>query len=130
MLQEICRRKRVKAVVLNVHITDSRQIKKVNRKYLNSTRDTDVISFDLSDSFEPLRHFDLIVNAEMAQKKADRFGHKFESELALYVIHGLLHNLGYDDIEPEKAKKMHRMEDKILIEFGYGAAYSRGRART
>ena len=56
-----------------------------------------------------------------------RRGHDAEAELALYVVHGLLHNIGYDDLTEADARKMHGMEDEILECFGYGTVYnSRG----
>ena len=46
------------------------------------------------------RIFDLIVNGELAAREAARRGHGAEAELALYITHGLLHNLGFNDATP------------------------------
>ena len=69
--------------------------------------------------------FDIAVNAEMAQRQAQVAGHSAESELALYFLHGLLHNLGFDDATNEQASKMHKTEDEILEKFGYGVVYNK-----
>ena len=37
--------------------------------------------------------------------------------------HGLLHQLGFDDLQPEQARRMHREEDAILQDAGYGKVY-------
>ncbi len=47
--------------------------------------------------------------------------------MALYITHGLLHNLGFDDADPEQARRMHAAEDEILQDFGYGLVYNRDR---
>ncbi len=61
----------------------------------------------------------------MALRQADLRGHSSQAELALYITHGLLHNLGFDDSTEDKAKKMHDMEDKILQQLGYGLVYNK-----
>jgi rRNA maturation RNase YbeY len=86
---------------------------------------TDVISFDLSESDDELRTFDIIVNADQAQRQADQRDHSQLAELALYVTHGMLHNLGFDDATEELSQKMHSMEDQILQKTGFGVVYKK-----
>jgi probable rRNA maturation factor len=113
--------------IVSIAIVDDAQIRKLNRKFLNRKSTTDCLSFDLSDSQCPKspRTFELIVNGQMAVRQASLRGHSPEAELALYITHGLLHNLGFDDSTDKKAKKMHDMEDKILQQLGYGLVYNK-----
>jgi probable rRNA maturation factor len=67
---------------------------------------------------------ELIVNGEMAVRQANLRGHSSEAELALYITHGLLHHLGFDDSTESQARKMHDMEDEILQQLGYGLVYN------
>jgi probable rRNA maturation factor len=85
------------------------------------------LSFDLSDerSRTAAKTFELVVNGERAAKEASARGHSTEAEMALYIVHGLLHNFGFDDSTKVKAKKMHETEDEILREFGYGLIYNK-----
>jgi probable rRNA maturation factor len=106
-----------------VSITDDKGITAINKKYLGHKGSTDVISFDLSDEKGP-RVFDITVNAQCAARQACKRGHSGESELALYVIHGLLHCLGYDDLKAKDAAAMHAREDEILEAHGYGRTYA------
>ena len=62
---------------------------------------------------------------ESAVKEAKLRGHSSEAELALYITHGLLHNLGFDDSQRTKAKKMHKTEDEILQQLGFGLVYNK-----
>ncbi len=111
------------ATVVSIAIVGDAEIRKMNKRFLNRNRSTDVISFDLSDEKDK-KLFELVVNGEMAVRQAKQRGHSCEAELALYVTHGLLHNLGFDDTTQKRAKKMHEAEDKILQELGYGLVYN------
>lgn len=97
---------------------------KSNKRAIKCNSATDCLSFDLSDDMNSAKLFELVVNAEKAVKEASLRGHSSEAELALYVTHGLLHQLGFDDSTPDQAKKMHDTEDKILQQFGYGLVYN------
>jgi len=110
---------------ISIAIVDDSEIRKLNKKFLNSKAATDCLSFDLSDDEKGLKIFDLVVNGEMAVRQANLRGHSSEAELALYITHGLLHNLGFDDSGQKQARKMHETEDEILQEFGYGMVYNK-----
>jgi len=110
---------------ISIAIVDDNEIRKLNREFLNSKAATDCLSFDLSDDKKGPKIFDLVVNGEMAVRQANQRGHSSEAELALYITHGLLHNLGFDDSTQNRARKMHEIEDKILQEFGYGMVYNK-----
>jgi len=102
---------------------DESEIKRANKQFLNRNVSTDCLSFDLSEEANK-KAFELIVNAEKAVKEAALRGHSAEAELALYVTHGLLHNLGFNDSTNSKAKEMHDTEDEILQQHGYGFVYN------
>jgi len=110
---------------ISIAIAGDNEIRELNREFLNSKATTDCLSFDLSDDDKGLKIFDLVVNGEMAVRQANERGHSNEAELALYITHGLLHNLGFDDSAKSQARKMHETEDEILQEFGYGIVYNK-----
>ncbi len=126
LVDGICHRFGVKKATINVGIVGDSEITRLNRRFLNHRGTTDCLSFDLSDKSArrggPV--FDLIVNGEMARRQATRRGHATAAELALYVTHTLLHQLGFDDLDEKSAARMHRAEDEILQYFGYGAVYN------
>jgi len=134
--------------VVSVAIVDDAEMKRLNKQFLRHNATTDCLSFNLSDDQTPLpklkvhqqkvkstlepgrsspKIFELVVNGEMAVKEANLRGHCGEAELALYITHGLLHNLGFDDSTKAQAKKMHDTEDEILQQFGYGLVYNKGK---
>ena len=115
---------------VSIAIVDDDEITKLNKRFRNHDNTTDCISFNLSDDEHPAdsngnytRVFELIVNGQMAVRQSEQRGHSPEAELALYVTHGMLHNLGFDDATESQAAKMHHTEDDILDQLGYGAVY-------
>jgi len=57
---------------------------------------------------------EVIVSAETAAREAGLRRKTPEKELDLYVVHGLLHLLGYDDASPGKARVMRHREKELL----------------
>jgi probable rRNA maturation factor len=125
LVKAVCNRFKLSKATVSIAIVDDAESARVNAEFLNSNSPTDCISFDLSDNDKDVpKTFDLVVNAERAVKEAGLRGHSGEAELALYITHGLLHNLGFDDSTPERAKKMHDTEDEILQQQGFGLVYN------
>jgi probable rRNA maturation factor len=126
LVKVICNRFKLSKATISIAIVDDAQIRKVNKQFLNKDRPTDCLSFNLSDKKKnSLKSFELVVNGEMAVKEANLRGHSSEAELALYITHGLLHNLGFDDSTQDHARKMHDTENEILQQLGYGPVYNR-----
>ena len=127
LIKIICSRFKISKATVSVSIVDDVQIRKINRRFLGHRGTTDCISFDSSDSSKvsPMKVFDMVVNGEMAIRQARQRGHSCEAELALYITHGLLHNAGFNDSRPKDAQKMHKIEDEILQQFGYGSVYNK-----
>jgi len=115
---------------ISIAIVDRKEMLQINKHFLNRSTDTDVISFDLSDGKKSAgkranqKFFELVVSGEKAVKEAQKRAHSSQAELALYITHGLLHHLGFDDSKPENAKKMHETEDEILQQQGFGVVYN------
>jgi probable rRNA maturation factor len=127
LVRAVCKRFRLKNADIDIAIVGNRRIRKLNIEFLGHTNFTDCLSFDLSQSKNSRRLFELVVNGEKAKSEAARRGHPAQAELALYITHGLLHNLGFDDLQPKKANKMHLLEDEILRQQGFGLVYDKKR---
>jgi probable rRNA maturation factor len=111
---------------ISIAIIDDAGFRELNSRYLGRKSTSDCLSFDLSDEkSDSYQLFEIVANGEVAVKQANLRGHPPEAELALYVTHGLLHNLGLDDSTEGKAKKMHNIEDEILQQHGYGIVYNK-----
>jgi len=116
---------------LSIVLTDNRHIRDLNREYLGRNGVTDVISFPLEDLDWPGGHCsnsgingEIIASAELAVQQAQTTNTDPRAELMLYLVHGLLHLMGYDDRKPEQARQMHAREDALLEDLGFGCVYA------
>ncbi len=103
---------------LSFAFVDNNEIKKLNKRYFDSDEVTDVIAFPLSNHKNVISG-EIIVSVETAVDTAGKGRINIEGEILLYVVHGLLHLLGYSDDTREDSKIMHDMESKILKDLGY-----------
>jgi len=128
LVRAICSRFKLSKATVSIAIVGDAEIRKASKQFANRNTATDCLSFDLSDDDAgPAKSFELMVNAERAVKEARLRGHSSEAELALYITHGLLHNLGFDDSTRSRAKKMHDTEDEILQQLGFGLVYNKNK---
>lgn len=110
------------SATVSVAVVDDPTIHRLNRRYLDHDDATDVLSFVLEQSERRLEG-EVIVSAERALAVASEYGWPPEDELLLYVIHGALHLVGYDDSTPGRRAVMRRHERACLARFGLEASY-------
>ena len=103
---------------LSIAFVDNDEIKKLNKRYFNSNDVTDVIAFPLNNHNNALNG-EIVVSVETAVDTAGKRSIDIEGEIILYVVHGLLHLLGYGDGNRDDAKIMHGKESMILKTLGY-----------
>src|SRR3989338_548126 len=103
-----------------LHFIDKNRVKKINKTFLGHNFVTDVISFAYNNSsLENNISGEIIISVEMAVKLAQKLKCTIEGEIALYLVHGLLHLLGYNDKLKRDARKMHQREKELLSMYGY-----------
>jgi len=130
VVRRVIKEERRSAKSLSIVLTDNRHIRDLNREYLGHDALTDVISFPLEDLDWPTGHTngglngEIIASAELAQQQAQTTNTDPQAELMLYLVHGLLHLMGYDDRTPHDAKRMHEREDTLLEAFGFTCVYA------
>ena len=98
---------------LGVVLADNGVINALNHEFLGHDFVTDVISFPI-ECFDTHLEGELVVSAEVAKERHEEFGWDDESELMLYLIHGTLHQVGYDDQTEDDAQRMHHKEVMYL----------------
>ena len=114
----------VERAEVSIALVDNETIRAINSRHLGHDFATDVISFTLSDPGDSELSGELIVSAEMAVEMAGRDGIEPFTELVLYVIHGLLHLLGLDDLTPPGAAEMRLREGELLAAEGLSHPFS------
>jgi probable rRNA maturation factor len=103
---------------ISLAFVDNATIHVLNKRYLDHDEPTDVLSFPLSDPSAKKLAGELVLGVEVAKERAEELGHAIDVELALYVIHGLLHLCGYDDKSPTTERAMRERERHYLNTFG------------
>jgi probable rRNA maturation factor len=101
---------------ISLAFVDNPAIHQLNRRYLGHDEPTDILTFPLSEPGAKKLAGELVISAEMALAQAQERGHDVQAELALYVIHGLLHLCGYDDAELLAVQAMRQRERHYLLQ--------------
>jgi probable rRNA maturation factor len=89
---------------VEVAVVSDRLIARLHEQFMGVPGATDVITFE---------HGEIVLSADTAKREAAEHGHRVAEEMALYVVHGLLHLNGYDDREPGARARMHRVQERI-----------------
>jgi probable rRNA maturation factor len=113
---------------LSVLLTSDRAVRALNRRWRGVDRSTDVLSFPLSEppGMGPVLG-DVVLSMDTAARRARAEGRQLAEELERYLVHGLLHLLGYDHDSPREARRMARREEDLVRAEGLvGAALRRG----
>ncbi len=89
-------------------------MKALNKKYLGHNYTTDVLTFDWKDK-KSLSAFEgeIIICTQTAKRNAADYDASVESEILLYMIHGILHLCGFDDKSLAQVKRMRAKEKKL-----------------
>ena len=100
---------------LGIHLVNAVEMARVNFTYLQHEGSTDVITFDHSEPSPsaPL-HGELYICLDDAVAQAREFRSTWASELTRYVIHGILHLRGHDDLQAAARRRMKREENRLL----------------
>jgi len=114
---------------VSIVFTSDEVIAAYNRRFMERDGPTDVLAFPLErlqpgtipdrpPDAPPLVLGDVVIAPGRVAAQAERLGTTFESEMALMVVHGLLHLLGYDHVDDADAELMERRERELLAEVG------------
>ena len=99
---------------LTIVYVDNRTIQKLNYKYLSKPRPTDVLCFDLSEKDRFTGN--IVISTEKAWENSRLFKTSAIWETKLYLIHGILHLLGFKDKRVKDRERMQRKTLQILRE--------------
>lgn len=93
---------------LSIAFVTNAAIRKINKRFLGHDWATDVVSFPLGgDLFG-----ELVISAPYARAEASKRGISTDEELVRYVVHGILHLLGYDDGRPADKRRMWARQER------------------
>lgn len=101
---------------IDVLLVSDRRIAALHRRFMQIPGPTDVITF---------QHGEIFISVETAQRQARSYGTSLGYELALYLVHGLLHLHGFDDRTSAGRARMSRVQERIVARATDSAAVVR-----
>ena len=104
------------ASCVGIHFVSDRVARKLHRQFFSNPSSTDCMSFPLDDAFDDRgeRHLGEVVICPATAFARTGPGKPFWNELTLYIVHGLLHLLGYDDTTSKGRATMRQRERRAI----------------
>ena len=134
--EDVLRQEGVVAAVVSVALIDGETMRRLNNEHLGHDYDTDVLSFlldcegpeesppDAPRGTGKTLDGEVLISTDVAAKAAGEFGWGVEDEVVLYLVHGLLHLVGYDDLTDDEKPVMRRREREHLARWGLTPKYA------
>ena len=125
---------------LEINLVATPAITRLNEKFLRHKGPTDVIAFDYTENVAQASrlhqsacsrdgcatlHGEILICVDEAVLQAQKFGVSWQLEVVRYVIHGILHLLGHDDLCAGARRKMKREENRLLRKLSHRFALSK-----
>jgi probable rRNA maturation factor len=110
---------------IGILLTNNKNIQKVNKKYRNKNKPTDILSFPYHTDLQAGKRIkvreeedknlgDLILSLEHIEKEAEKLKIPVEQHIQRLLVHGICHLLGYDHIKDKDWRKMRAKEGWLL----------------
>ena len=113
LLKEICKKENKKISFINCVFCSDNRLLEINKKYLNNTSLTDVVTFDFTTNKKTIEG-DVYISVDRVKENAKKYKQPFKTELLRIIIHGLLHLIGFSDKTKEKKNTMTLKENEYL----------------
>lgn len=115
--------------LVSITFTEDKHVKKLNKKFRDKNKPTNVLSFQTWENIESLPAGmapigDIVFAFETVEREAQEKGISFKDHLTHLLIHGFLHLLGYDHMNDREAEIMEGLEIKILKKIGIKNPYA------
>ncbi len=110
---------RIETAELGINLVVAREMTLLNETFLQHEGSTDVITFNHHDESLPETgeiplHGELFICVDEAVLQAKRFRCTWQSEVVRYIVHGVLHLRGYDDLQAAGRRRMKREENRLV----------------
>lgn len=115
---------------MSISVVSPEEIQRLNNDFRNIDKVTDVLSFptieaqrevisvedsaDVNPESGKLNLGDIVICRSRAEEQAELYGHSLKREMCFLSLHGLLHLLGYDHVNPDDEKQMLALQTEIL----------------
>lgn len=113
-------------VQLTIRLVDSDEGQSLNRDFRDRDYPTNVLTFEYGMDESGHAAGDIVLCVPVLQREAAEQKKAYLDHAAHLVVHGVLHALGYDHIEPDEAEDMEALEVSILSDWGIANPYTDG----
>ena len=113
----------INAIVLTLHLVDAPEAQELNQNFRERDYATNILTFAYGADPSGTLHADLVLCVPILQTEAQEQKKSLLNHAAHLTIHGVLHALGYDHIEPNEAEQMESLETKLLSRMGIADPY-------
>lgn len=109
---------------ISMSVVSKQQIRELNRIYRGVDRDTDVLSFPMTEDFEAAAEQpyimlgDVVICMEKAKEQAEEYGHTLKREIVYLFVHSVFHLLGYDHMSDDEKAEMRACEEGVMAALG------------
>ena len=112
--KSILKEKAIEMGTFELNFVSIQSIQSIHQHYLSDPSHTDIISFHLGDN--PLVA-DIYICHQVARENAIEHQFSYDKEIQLLLIHGLLHCIGYDDLNPIDYERMNAEQHRLLEKY-------------
>ncbi len=98
---------------LQINFVNSEYILPINKEYLNHNNSTDIITFDYSENQSEFIG-EIYISVSDAERNAASYNVSLDTEILRLIIHGILHLLGFNDLEKSDKKIMKAKENELV----------------
>lgn len=99
---------------LGIHFVSAKEMARVHEQFMSIAGSTDVITFDHGSQSARRIHGEVFISVEDAIEQAHAFRTTWQDEIARYIIHGVLHLQGFDDLKPKLRARMKQSENRWM----------------
>jgi probable rRNA maturation factor len=118
VVRRILKKEGCQETEVSILITDDERIRQLNKNFRNKNEPTDVLAFcqhkKREEALKSNLLGDVVISVETAKRQASKYGQSLPNEIYRYLIHGLLHLIGYKDESSLSYQKMKKKEEQLL----------------
>ncbi len=112
-IRDVFQRERKQLGEISIIFTDNQHILTINKSFLQHSYYTDVITFN--NTRKSKLKGDIIISIEQVEANAKKYGTNYDEELMRVILHGVLHLIGYNDINQQDRALMKEKEEEYLL---------------
>ena len=104
----------ISAADLSIVFVSAQKMKRLNTRHLRHSYETDILTFNYAQADSDFLMAEIIICPSVARIQAKQYGVPLEKEIMLYVVHGILHVMGFDDHSVKDIKKIRSKEARVM----------------